>query len=179
MWSVVAIAFVPEPVDAHGCATPARVEMGTPVAVPVGITAEATAVTGIDIELPASFRLATVQAPRGWMPQAAGRIMQLRGGEVAPFGCGYVTLRGTFTEKGVVALPLVLHHPGGATVRLTGREPRLPDAAQLVYAGVEMSGPDEDAPRRLPVPAAVAVTGALVATAAIGVVVNRRLRRGR
>lgn len=151
--------------------------VGTPVAVPIGVTVEATAVTGIDIELPASFRLASVQAPPGWMPQAAGTTVQLRGGEVAPFGCGYVTLRGTFTEKGVVPIPLVLHHVDGTTVRLTGRDSRLPDAAQLVYAGVALPEPEEETPRRLPV---VAVAGgALAVGAAIAVVVSRRLRRAR
>lgn len=149
--------------------------VGTPVAVPVGITAEATAVTGVDIELPGSFRLTAVQAPPGWIPQSVDGMVQLRGGRVAPFGCAYLTLRGTFTENGVVALPLVLHHADGTTARLTGRNPRRADAAQLVYAGVAPPGPDEGSERGFPVTAAVG-GGLVVVVGAAAFVLSRRLR---
>lgn len=176
-WSVVAIAVAAPAASAHGCATPVQVAVGTPVAVPVGVTAEATEVSGIDIELPPSFRVATVQAPPGWVPRVEGSTAQLRGGRVAPFGCGYVTLRGTFTEKGVVALPLVLHHADGTTTRLTGRNPQLADAAQLVYAGVQPPDPNEESSREFPTTAVVGIGVAVVVAA--GLVVNRRLRRAR
>lgn len=159
------------------CATPVAVDVGKRVTVVVGVVAEQTAVTGVDIEVPADFRLRSVRPTPGWTAGGTETDVELRGGPIPPFGCGYFTLEGTATERGVLAFPLVVHNDDGTTKRLAGREPGTAESAQLVYAGVTPGEDDGSVPVGTVVGAGLVGMG--LAGAAVLFVRRRRARAGR
>lgn len=130
------------PASAHSCAAPVQVPVGERVSVTVGVAAEAVAVTGVDVSVPEGFRLLGVVEAPGWRIERQGSTVRLRDGEVAPFGCAYLTLEGVAPRKGRLLFPLTVHGADGSTLRYEGAELGDPGAGQLVFAGVEPDRPD-------------------------------------
>jgi hypothetical protein len=130
------------PASAHSCAAPVQVPVGERVSVTVGVTAEAVAVTGVDVSVPDDFRLLGVVEAPGWRIERRGSTVRLRDGEVAPFGCAYLALEGVAGRKGRLVFPLTVHGADGSTLRYESAELGDPGAGQLVFAGVERPSPD-------------------------------------
>jgi hypothetical protein len=126
-----------DPAAAHVCAQPVEVAVDQPATVTVGVGAEAAAVTAVEIELPDGFRLTEASA-EGWDVDVREGAVRFAGGSVAPFACGYVTLRGVAEERAALVFPLVVETADGASLNYDNTEPFLEDSAQLVYAGVDM-----------------------------------------
>lgn len=139
---LVALAALatPAPAGAHACAAPVQVPVGERASVTVGVAAEAVAVTGVDVGVPEGFRLTGVPEAPGWRVERDGSTVRFREGEVAPFGCAYLTLEGVAERKGQLLFPLVVHTADGQALRYESAEPGDPQAAQLVVAGVDPGG---------------------------------------
>jgi hypothetical protein len=168
VWGAVGVGRV----DAHVCATPVAVDVDEPVQVPVGVGAEAVAVTGVDIEVPAGFRLSGVRPLPGWTTGGDPPRIEFRGSTIPPFGCGSFTLSGTATRRDVLAFPITVHTADGATARLDGREPGSADSAQLVYAGLKRAPIERGAPIGVIVGIGLVLVGA--SGAAVHLVRRRR-----
>lgn len=125
------------PAGAHACALPVQAAVGEPATITVGITAESAAVTGVEVGIPAGFRL-TDAAGDGWDAAVQGDVVRFAGNRVEPFACGYVTIDGVAEQRAKLAFPLTLHTADGDTLAYNGTEPYREDGAQLVYAGLDL-----------------------------------------
>jgi hypothetical protein len=164
-----------EAASAHACALPVEVAVGKPVTVTVGITAEVSAVTAVEVGVPAGFRL-TGAAGNGWRTETQGGVVRFDGSSVAPYSCGYVTLDGVAEETAKLAFPLTLLTEDGDTVTYGNAEPYRENSAQLVYAGLELpglAGSDDGGPD-LVVVVPLAAGSALAVASGVGWLRSRR-----
>jgi hypothetical protein len=160
---------------AHACALPVEVAVGKPLTVTVGITAEASAVTAVEVSVPAGFRLTGALGDE-WRTETQGSVVRFDGNTVAPYSCGYVSVEGVAEEKAKLAFPLTLRTADGDTVTYRNAEPYREDSAQLVYAGLELPalarGDDGGADLVVVVP--LAAGSALAVASGVGWLRSRR-----
>lgn len=128
-----------EPAAAHVCALPVELEVGEPSSVALGVGAEAVAVTEIEVETPEGFEVTDVSGT-GWQVETDERRVRFTGGEVAPYSCANLTLRGVAAEHTKLVFPLTLH-ADGEVATYDNPEPFYEDSALVVYAGLEVPEP--------------------------------------
>lgn len=134
-----------DPAAAHVCALPVQVPVDEPASITVGVGAEASAITEINVAVPEGFRL-TDASGEGWQTDVQDDAVRFSGGSIDPFTCSNVTLRGVAEEQDKLAFPLELRTAEDDVVVYDTLEPFYEDSAQLVYAGLELPGlpPSDD-----------------------------------
>jgi hypothetical protein len=148
------------PARAHSCATPVEIPIGEPATVAVGVAAEQSRVVGVDISLPAGFRLDRAEELFDWRATRTGSLLRYRGGTLDPYACDYFNLVGQADEQATLVFPMTVHGADGSVVEFTGEEADDPHPAQLVYAGFSPSGGESRGDRL-----SGATTGMLLAAA--------------
>lgn len=103
----------------------------------IGVAAEDSAVVQVAITVPPEFDLDRVTEPQHWTSSREGAVVRFTGGVIEPFGCGYFSLSGTAAKKASIVFPLKVVAETGSALEYTNPDPAAPDAAQLVYVGVE------------------------------------------
>jgi hypothetical protein len=132
----VSLAGAP-PAGAHVCSNAIQVPVDRQSTVTVGVPAEAIAVVRVDVGIPKDFRLSEVIGAQFWTGKRVGEVIRFEGGPLAPYSCGYLSIKGTATEKGKLVFPLTLQLEDGTTDRFTSEFLNDPRGAQLVFAGVQ------------------------------------------
>jgi hypothetical protein len=168
------------PAAAHVCAQPVSVEVGEPASLTVGLGAETSAVVAVEVELPEGFRLSDASG-EGWEVDVRDDSVRFSGRSVAPFACGYVTLRGVAEERATLLFPLVMETDDGRSVTYDHPDPFREDSGLLVYAGVTMpsglaDGNQDQGPEPVEIAGWVLVAGGSLLVAALGI--GRWRRRG-
>lgn len=125
------------PAGAHSCARPTRYEVGVAGQVTIGVPAEDVVVTAVDVVVPPGFRLDEVRPVAGWTVKRDGARIVYSGGTVTEFACGYFTIVGAPTKKGVLRFELVAYHPDGEITEYRDPDPASLYSPQLVLAGVD------------------------------------------
>jgi hypothetical protein len=171
---ILATAGVPvRRAAAHQCATPSLVQVGKPVAVTIGVTAEEVGVDAVTVRVPKGFELAEAVPAPGWSVRSEGGTVRYTGGVVAPFQCGQFTLHGTARRHATLTLPIELHFTDGSAKTLAGNRLGDPESGQIVFAGTDPDAAASGGVRPWQVALVVAVAVAGLAVAAL--VVRRAL----
>ena len=128
------------PAAAHSCAAPVRTEVGATTSLTIGVAAELQPVVAIDVEVPEGFELTGSTEVRSWQVAAEEDVVHFTSGRIAPFGCGYVTVRGRAERKGRLLFPVTVTTEDGTKKRYAETDPTLPTAGGLLYVGIDPPG---------------------------------------
>lgn len=140
---VLSLPSVAGAAGGHICALPIEVEVGEPSTLVIGVGAESTAVTAVEIELPDGFELTAANGD-GWQVETGDDVVRFTDSSVAPFACGYVTLEGVAEQRSKLVFPLVMETAAGESVRYDSAVPHHEQSAQLIYAGMDAPTAPED-----------------------------------
>lgn len=128
------VAAGERPVGAHACGEPARVELGEPFIVRVGVAAEEFAVIEVSIGIPEGLRINGADDVDGWTVERSEDAVRYTGqtapastttrdgplegstggnaaegtGRIGALGCGFFTLRGDAEKPGTYRLPITV-----------------------------------------------------------------------
>jgi hypothetical protein len=163
----VSLALTVTPASAHICPLPAEIPVAQPSTIDVGVTVEATAVSDVEISVPAGLRLDRVDPKAGWTFTRRGPSVRYRGGPIPTFACRYFSLGVTAPTRGAFGVSVVQRAGDGKIVARSTPDPNnASDRAlgQIVYAGVKPPAAATGSKR----PSAVTI--ASVALVGIGVV---------
>lgn len=123
------------PARAHSCATPVEIPVGESATVTVGVAAEQSPLVGVDISLPAGFRLERAEEEFDWRATRTESLLRYRGGSLAPYACTYFNLIGQAERQAKLVFPMTVHGADGSVVEFTAEDVNDTHPAQLVYAG--------------------------------------------
>lgn len=125
------------PAAAHPLPQNSLVPLGRPGTVTIGIPSEATvAMTGVDIVIPATYRVIKAEPPPGWTAVIRDGQMRFAHGKVAPGSFANFSFRGLASKRGPLKFALVIHSADGHSRLWAGVQGKDPYPAPVVYAGV-------------------------------------------
>ena len=146
--ALVTAAIHPAPAAAHVCGLPVQSEVGQPVVLTVGVPVEATLprLTGVDIGVPASFRVTGADPSGSWTAEITDDRIRYRGGAAVPGTCLFFIVRGVATSRETLSLPITLVLADGTSV--TSGDPDAPVELRpaLLFAGTDPAGSASDGP---------------------------------
>ena len=170
--AAMVVAAGPGLAVAHPMATVSLIPVGRPATVNIIVPSESTApMVGVDIHVPAGFRLDDAVEPQGWTVSRAPGTVQFRSAGVAHGASAYFALRGVAERKAVLKFPITTHASDGTTEQWGGGL----SPAATVYAGYsDIPGQDatEEFDWRL-------VAGLTMVVVPVGVIVVMEVRRRR
>jgi hypothetical protein len=152
------------PAAAHSCSRPVEVPVGEPTVVSIAVSAEAEPVVQVAARIPDGFTVESVTKTGSWQAEQDGATVRWRGGSVIAFGCDYLSVRGTATEKGRLVFPVTTTTADGTIRELRSTDPADEDAAQVVFAGVPVGTGDGGGSSSGIVAGAAAITAVLIGT---------------
>jgi hypothetical protein len=122
---------------AHPLPTNSRVPVGRPGTVTIGIPSEATvAMTGVDFNIPANYRIIKPIPPPGWRVSVNARQMRFTHGNVAPGSFAVFSFRGQASKRGPLKFDLTIRSANGHSQLWDGVPGKDAFPAPVVYAGV-------------------------------------------
>jgi hypothetical protein len=133
----VLLTATASPAAAHPLPRNSQVPLGRAGTVTIGIPSEANvAMTGVDIEIPSTYRVLRPEPPPGWTAVVAGGQIRYGHGSVAPGSFALFSFRGVASKRGRLKFVLVIHSASGHAQRWAGTQGKDPYPAVVVYAGV-------------------------------------------